>query len=156
MTNGLQICHHLKADKEMIVNRFRAVGISEAIENSQNITKKVENSFKEFQFFSIFVFLTVFLRLNRKSESFSLEKRVCCVHFSMLTCAFSLIIQKQFIDLRRKRLAYFEKKYQVNNKNLLKFLVWVKKGRENYQLGEIFQLGKSLVTDLNFPWDFFR
>ena len=39
--------HHLKADKEMIVNGFRAAGISEAIENAQTITEKVENPFKE-------------------------------------------------------------------------------------------------------------
>ena len=38
---------HVKADKEMIVKRFRAAGISETIENAQDITEKVGNPFKE-------------------------------------------------------------------------------------------------------------
>ena len=44
MPNELQIC---RSDKEMIVNRFRAAGISEAIEDAQDITEKMENPFKE-------------------------------------------------------------------------------------------------------------
>ena len=44
--------HHLKADKKMLVNGFRAAGIPEAIDNALNITERVENSFK---FFSVFL-----------------------------------------------------------------------------------------------------
>ena len=40
--------HHLNADKEIIVNGFRAAGKSEAFANAQDITEKVESSFKEF------------------------------------------------------------------------------------------------------------
>ena len=40
-----------EADKEMIVNRFVAAGISDAIKNAQGITEKTENSFKELYFF---------------------------------------------------------------------------------------------------------
>ena len=46
-----RLYRHLEADKEMIVNGFRAAGISEAITNAQDITEKVENSIKEFQSF---------------------------------------------------------------------------------------------------------
>ena len=35
----VNLYHHLEADKEMIVNGFKAGGISEAIENPQDITK---------------------------------------------------------------------------------------------------------------------
>lgn len=38
--------HHLKTDKEMIVNEFRAARISKAIENARDITEKTENPFK--------------------------------------------------------------------------------------------------------------
>ena len=37
----VNLYHHLKADKEMIVNGFRAAGISKAIENAHYITEKV-------------------------------------------------------------------------------------------------------------------
>ena len=43
--------YHLKADKEMLVNGFRATEISEAIGNAQTIMEKDENHFKELQFF---------------------------------------------------------------------------------------------------------
>ena len=43
----VDLYHHLKADKEMLVNGLRAAGISEAIENGQDITEKVENPFKK-------------------------------------------------------------------------------------------------------------
>ena len=39
--------YHLRSDKEMIVSGFKIVEISEAIENTQTITEKVENSLKE-------------------------------------------------------------------------------------------------------------
>ena len=39
--------HYLKAEEAMILSRFRAAGISEAIENAKSITEKVENPFKE-------------------------------------------------------------------------------------------------------------
>ena len=47
----VDVVHHLKADKEMIVNGCRTAGISEAITNGQTITEKVENPFKELWFF---------------------------------------------------------------------------------------------------------
>ena len=50
-------------DKEVIVNRFRAVGISEAIENSQNFTKKVES-----RFFYIRVLFHDHLRITELQE----------------------------------------------------------------------------------------
>ena len=43
----VDLYHHLKADKEMIVNKFRAAGTSEAINNAQEITEKGKNPFKE-------------------------------------------------------------------------------------------------------------
>ena len=41
----VDLYHHLKTDKEIIVNGFKGVGISEAIENAQDITQKVNSSF---------------------------------------------------------------------------------------------------------------
>ena len=38
----------------MTINRFRAAGISEAVENTQDISKKVKNPFKELKFFLVF------------------------------------------------------------------------------------------------------
>ena len=43
----VDLYHHLKADKEMIVNRFRAAKISETIKNAQDITYKVEYRFRD-------------------------------------------------------------------------------------------------------------
>ena len=43
----VQLYHHLKADKEMIVKGVRAAGIFEDIENAHDITEKEENPFKE-------------------------------------------------------------------------------------------------------------
>ena len=47
----LRFLSPLKADQEMIVKGFRAAGISEVIENAQDITEKVENFFKELYLF---------------------------------------------------------------------------------------------------------
>lgn len=41
----VDLYHHLKTDKEIIVNVFKGVGISEAFENAQDITQKVNSSF---------------------------------------------------------------------------------------------------------------
>ena len=49
----VDLYHQLKTDKEMIINGFRAPEISETIENAQDITKKVENPLRFFQFFNI-------------------------------------------------------------------------------------------------------
>ena len=49
--------HYLKADKEMIVNGYRAAGISEAIENVYDITQKTENYFKKTSVFLTLTFL---------------------------------------------------------------------------------------------------
>ena len=66
----VDLYHHLKGDKEMIVNDFRAAGISEAIENAQDITKKVENRFKELSFFLVFFNIKIFKAKTEKVEVF--------------------------------------------------------------------------------------
>ena len=43
----VQLYHHLKADKKMIVNGLMAAGIFEDIENAHDVTEKEENRFKE-------------------------------------------------------------------------------------------------------------
>ena len=37
----------LEDDKEMAINDFRSAGITEAIENANNMVEKIENPFKE-------------------------------------------------------------------------------------------------------------
>ena len=37
----------LKDDKDMTINGFRSLGITEAIENAKDIVEKLENPFKE-------------------------------------------------------------------------------------------------------------
>ena len=43
----VDLYHNLKADKEKIVNGFRAAGISEAIANAKDVMERVGNPFKE-------------------------------------------------------------------------------------------------------------
>ena len=86
----IDLYRNLKADKEMIVNAFRAAAISGAIQNAKGITEKVINLFKELQFFFLLFFLTL-------------------VSLWLVVFPFSVIIQKQFIDLRKKILEHFEK-----------------------------------------------
>ena len=57
-------------DKEVIVNRFRAVGISEAIGNSQDVTKKVESRF--FYIWVLFHDHSPITGLQEKGEGISL------------------------------------------------------------------------------------
>ena len=47
MRSGLSICTTLKDDKKMAINGFRSEGITEAIENVNDMVEKVENPFKE-------------------------------------------------------------------------------------------------------------
>ena len=65
----VDLYHHLKTDKEIIVNGFKGVGISEAIENAQDITQKVNSSF---------------LRLKQKSWKFFFRENVLRTFFHII------------------------------------------------------------------------
>ena len=56
----VDLYHHLKTGKEMIVKGFRAAEISEAIENAQDNTEKVENHFKVLKLYLVFLTLVFF------------------------------------------------------------------------------------------------
>ena len=71
--------HHLKAHKEMIVNGFGAAGIFEPIENAQPIAEKVENRFKE-----IVIFIGNIVWLKQKMRKFFFGKKTCFVFSSLL------------------------------------------------------------------------
>ena len=79
----VDLYHHLKADKEMIVNGFRTAGIFEAIENAQVITEKVENPFKELQFFKFFLTLAFFKAKIKKAKAFLQKENVLCTFFHL-------------------------------------------------------------------------
>ena len=84
--------YHLKTDKEVIVNGFRAAEISEAIGIAQDITEKVGNPFIEtLDFFSFFLYF--FKAKIEKVKVFLWKENLLCTSLHVIF-PFPVIIQK--------------------------------------------------------------